>query len=77
MSVPNPNAITIPTIGIGAGPNVDGQILVINDILGYDDTFEAKFVRKYADVGTTIRDASRRFVEDVRSGSYPSKEETY
>ncbi len=70
-------SLSIPTIGIGAGPDVDGQILVISDILGYDDTFEAKFVRKYADVASIIRDAAKKFAEDVRSGNYPSKDETY
>lgn len=69
--------IGIPTIGIGAGPDVDGQILVINDIMGLDETFEAKFVRKYFDLAGKIKEVGEKFVSDVRSGSYPSKDETY
>jgi len=69
--------LAIPTIGIGAGPNVDGQIMVINDIMGTDEKFEAKFVRKYFDLASTIREVGKKFVDDVKSGDYPSKEETY
>jgi len=70
-------SIDIPTVGIGAGKNVDGQILVINDIMGLDETFEAKFVRKYFDLASKIKEVSRQFVDDVKSGDYPSSEETY
>jgi 3-methyl-2-oxobutanoate hydroxymethyltransferase len=69
--------ISIPTIGIGAGPDVDGQIAVINDIIGLDDEFEARFVRKYFDLASKIREVGKAFTEDVRSGDYPSKDETY
>lgn len=70
-------AIDIPTIGIGAGPDVDGQILVINDIMGSDEEFEARFVRKYFDLAAKVREVGKQFVDDVKSGNYPSKDETY
>lgn len=69
--------IAIPTIGIGAGPDVDGQIMVINDIMGLDETFEAKFVRQYFNLAAKIREIGKEFIADVKSGSYPSKNETY
>ncbi len=69
--------IKIPTIGIGAGPHCDGQVLVINDILGMYDEFEAKFVRRYADLPEIIEKAARSFVSDVKSGNYPSPEESF
>jgi 3-methyl-2-oxobutanoate hydroxymethyltransferase len=69
--------LSIPTIGIGAGKNVDGQIMVINDIMGLDETFDAKFVRKYFDLAGKIREVGEKFVADVLSGDYPSKDETY
>jgi len=69
--------VSIPTIGIGAGPDVDGQIMVFNDIIGLDEEFEAKFVRKYFDLAAKIREIGEKFTSDVRSGDYPSKDETY
>ena len=69
--------IRIPTIGIGAGPDADGQVLVINDLLGLTFQRTAKFVRKYADLRSTMEDAIGRFITDVREGVYPSTEETY
>ncbi len=69
--------LSIPTIGIGAGPDCDGQVLVVNDILKYTDGRPARFVRSYADVGSVVEDAARRYVADVKSGSYPSDEECY
>ena len=68
-------AIKIPTIGIGAGIDCDGQILVINDILGLYDEFEPPFVRKYADLKPVIIDAARRFADDVRKLDYPNPDE--
>ncbi len=69
--------IRIPTIGIGAGPDTDGQVLVINDLLGLNFDRTAKFVRKYADMRSVMEDAIGRFITDVREGVYPSLEETY
>ncbi len=69
---------TAATIGIGAGVHCDGQVLVINDILGLGEgEFKPKFVRQYADLSPIISDAVTRFIEDVRSGDYPGDEESY
>lgn len=70
-------SLTIPTIGIGAGPECDGQVLVINDMLGLSTEFHPRFVRRYADLSSVIEDAVRRYVEDVRSNSFPSLDESY
>ncbi|MGE5174878.1 MAG: 3-methyl-2-oxobutanoate hydroxymethyltransferase [Hyphomicrobiales bacterium] len=70
-------ALTIPTIGIGAGPGCDGQVLVIHDLVGLSFGKPAKFVRRYADVGDTIRGAVASFRDDVRAGRYPSAAESY
>jgi 3-methyl-2-oxobutanoate hydroxymethyltransferase len=69
--------LSVPTIGIGAGPHCDGQVLVFHDLLGLSGDFRPKFVRRYAELGTEIREAARRFSEDVRSGDFPSSEETF
>jgi 3-methyl-2-oxobutanoate hydroxymethyltransferase len=66
-----------PTIGIGAGPECDGQILVIHDILGLNFGTPAKFVRQYADVGAAIRGAVGHYRDDVVAGGYPDDEESY
>ena len=63
--------ISIPTIGIGAGPACDGQVLVFHDLLGLYDGLTPKFVRRYADAGTTMRDALAKFISDVREGNFP------
>ncbi len=69
---------TAATIGIGAGPHCDGQVLVINDILGLrTDDFKPKFLREYADLKPIISDAVSRFADDVKNGSYPTKDESY
>jgi 3-methyl-2-oxobutanoate hydroxymethyltransferase len=69
--------LNIPTIGIGAGPDCDGQVLVIQDLLGLNPDHVAKFVRQYAQLGEEIAAAARRFSEDVRSGAFPSPEHEY
>jgi 3-methyl-2-oxobutanoate hydroxymethyltransferase len=63
--------LKIPTIGIGAGPHCDGQVLVSYDMLGLFDTFVPKFVKQYAQVGESIVSATRSFADDVRRGTYP------
>jgi 3-methyl-2-oxobutanoate hydroxymethyltransferase len=69
--------ITIPTIGIGAGAGCDGQILVFHDVVGYSTGPAPKFVRRYADVAGTIREALRRLATDISEGGFPGPEESY
>lgn len=69
--------LTIPTIGIGAGVDCDGQVLVINDILGLNREFHPRFVRRYADLNTIIENAAKEYVQDVRGRSFPSSDESY
>jgi 3-methyl-2-oxobutanoate hydroxymethyltransferase len=70
-------ALEIPTIGIGAGPECDGQILVFHDILNMTFAPHAKFVRQYADVSAVIREAVEQYREDVEHHAFPSDEESY
>jgi 3-methyl-2-oxobutanoate hydroxymethyltransferase len=82
-AVPTPVAaritatLEIPTIGIGAGPDCDGQVLVYHDLLGLTEGHTARFVKRYADLATTIREALAAFAADVRSGAYPEERHTY
>jgi 3-methyl-2-oxobutanoate hydroxymethyltransferase len=69
-------ALSIPTIGIGAGPDCDAQVLVWQDMAGLS-TRTPKFVRQYADVGSVLRDAATAYAEDVRSGTFPGPAESY
>lgn len=70
-------ALKIPTIGIGAGPDCDGQILVINDLLGLTADYLPRFVKKYADLTTVISGAVKSYISDVRQGNYPRVEHCY
>jgi 3-methyl-2-oxobutanoate hydroxymethyltransferase len=70
-------SVGIPTIGIGAGRSCDGQVLVFHDLVGLTQGPVPRFVRRYADLAGAITDATRRFIDDVRSGSFPSEAETY
>ena len=69
--------VRIPTIGIGAGPHCDGQVLVVNDILGMDDEFEPKFVKRYADVGRQMMEAFDAYIDDVKQGRFPDMDHSY
>lgn len=69
--------LAIPVIGIGAGNDIDGQVLVINDVLGLDPDFKPRFVRHYANLADTITRATEEYCEDVRLGKFPSEHETY
>jgi 3-methyl-2-oxobutanoate hydroxymethyltransferase len=69
--------LRIPTIGIGAGPDCDGQILVINDLVGLSFGHQPKFARRYADAGAVISSAAADYCRDVRQGSFPSDDESY
>jgi 3-methyl-2-oxobutanoate hydroxymethyltransferase len=70
-------ALSIPTIGIGAGPDCDGQILVLHDLLGFSTGYLPKFVRPYANLAGVIDGAVRRYVEDVRRGAFPDDAHSY
>lgn len=69
--------LAIPTIGIGAGPHCDGQVLVSHDMLGLYEGFVPKFVRKYADLKEVVEKAFSSYVADIKSGSFPTLDESY
>ena len=69
--------VPVPTIGIGAGAGCDGQVLVFHDAVGLSGDFKPKFVRRYADVSAVVSEAARAYLRDVKSGSFPSKEESF
>ncbi|WP_442482688.1 3-methyl-2-oxobutanoate hydroxymethyltransferase [Aeoliella sp. SH292] len=70
-------AVSIPTIGIGAGAACDGQVLVVSDLLGLTDGYVPKFAKQYANIKQTIVDAAKQFRDEVRSGAFPAKEHEY
>jgi 3-methyl-2-oxobutanoate hydroxymethyltransferase len=70
-------AVEVPTIGIGAGPSCDGQVLVCNDLLGLARGPSPRFVRRYAELGEAVVDAVRRYTDDVRTGAFPAPENAY
>lgn len=69
--------LSIPTIGIGAGPHCDGQVLVVHDMLGLNKEFKPRFLRRYADLDPTITDAVQAYISDVKSGDFPNENESY
>lgn len=69
--------VSIPTIGIGAGPHADGQVLVMHDMLGINKNFSPKFLRRYADLHTTITNAVQDYIKDVKSADFPNESESY
>jgi 3-methyl-2-oxobutanoate hydroxymethyltransferase len=70
-------SLSVPTIGIGAGPHTDGQVLVIHDLVGLTQGRTPRFVKRYAEVGEAITGAAKAFAEEVASGAYPAEEHTY
>jgi len=82
-AVPSPvartvtEALAVPTIGIGAGPDTDGQVLVWHDMLGYYDGHAPRFVKRYAELGEAIVDALGRYADEVRTGAFPEEQHTY
>lgn len=70
-------SLTIPTIGIGAGPECDGQVLVLHDMLGLNEEFNAKFVKQYAQLAGEVRRAAGAFADEVRAGRYPGPEHSF
>ncbi|KAA6325821.1 3-methyl-2-oxobutanoate hydroxymethyltransferase [termite gut metagenome] len=71
------NELTIPMIGIGAGGQVDGQVLVIQDMLGMSKEFSPRFLRRYADLHTVMTEAIRQYVTDVKNSDFPNEKEQY
>ena len=70
-------SISIPTIGIGAGPDVDGQVLVMQDMFGISKEFKPRFLRRYADLHTIMTDAVIKYIADVKSKDFPNESEKY
>jgi len=70
-------AVSIPTIGIGAGPHCDGQVLVIHDLLGLYERFTPKFVKKYSTLNKNIRKSVRQYMKEVKEGSFPDKDHSF
>lgn len=70
-------SITIPTIGIGAGPYTDGQVLVVHDMLGITHDFKPRFLRQYANLNQIINDAVENYIKDVKNKNFPNHEESY
>jgi 3-methyl-2-oxobutanoate hydroxymethyltransferase len=71
------DSVSIPVIGIGAGGGCDGQVLVMQDMLGINKGFSPKFLRRYADLSTVINDAVSHYIEDVKSSDFPNENEQY
>jgi 3-methyl-2-oxobutanoate hydroxymethyltransferase len=69
--------IGVPTIGIGAGPSCDGQVLVFHDVMGLTRDIHPKFVRRYADLSSVIGEAAKAFTRDVKDGSFPTEQESF
>jgi len=69
--------LTIPVLGIGAGPDCDGQLLIVSDALGYFEAFTPKFVKRYAEAARICTEALSAYVEDVRNGDFPESQHTY
>jgi 3-methyl-2-oxobutanoate hydroxymethyltransferase len=70
-------AVKIPTIGVGAGPQCDGQVLVLHDLLGFTGSHRPKFVRTYLDGNALVREAVDRFDAEVKQGGFPTAAESY
>jgi 3-methyl-2-oxobutanoate hydroxymethyltransferase len=69
--------VKIPIIGIGAGPDVDGQVLVVHDMLGITQEFKPRFLRQYADLSTIMTEAVTEYIKDIKSNDFPSEKESY
>jgi len=70
-------SLKVPTIGIGAGPDCDGQVLVLHDLLGINPDFKPKFVRRFADSATLMKNGVTAYAEAVRAGTFPSEKESF
>ncbi|MEX1062284.1 MAG: 3-methyl-2-oxobutanoate hydroxymethyltransferase, partial [Balneolaceae bacterium] len=70
-------SVSVPTIGIGAGPDCDGQVLVLHDMLGLNKDFNPRFLRRYADLHDEMTNAVQRYINDVKSLDFPNENERY
>ncbi|HEY2899619.1 MAG TPA: 3-methyl-2-oxobutanoate hydroxymethyltransferase, partial [Polyangia bacterium] len=70
-------AVPTVTIGIGAGPDCDGQVMVMHDLLGLEPSWKPRFVRRYAEMGAAVGQAFAAYADDVRAGRFPSKDESW
>ncbi len=70
-------AVPVPTIGIGSGPECDGQVLVLHDMLGLNEGFSPKFLKRYAELADAVREAARTYADEVRRGTYPDKAHSF
>lgn len=70
-------SVSVPTIGIGAGPHCDGQVLVLHDMLGLNKDFSPRFLRRYADLHQSMTEAVQHYIRDVKSGDFPDESEQY
>ena len=70
-------SVSVPTIGIGAGPDCDGQVLVLHDVIGLEDRIAPKFVKRYAEIGQAAEDAIGRYADEVRRGLFPTAEHSF
>ena len=71
------NELAIPTIGIGAGADCDGQVLVVHDMLGMNKGFNPRFLRRYADIHSVMTGAIEQYIKDIKDKDFPNKEEQY
>ncbi|MEK6778679.1 MAG: 3-methyl-2-oxobutanoate hydroxymethyltransferase, partial [Candidatus Deferrimicrobiota bacterium] len=69
--------LAIPTIGIGAGPGCDGQVLVMHDLLGLFDEFRPKFVKRFGELKNPVREAVQAYADEVREGKFPGREHSF
>jgi len=70
-------SLSIPTIGIGAGPHCNGQVLVMHDMLGINNEFKPRFLRQYLNLQEQVTGAVKQYIGDIKSGSFPSESESY
>jgi 3-methyl-2-oxobutanoate hydroxymethyltransferase len=70
-------SVSIPIIGIGAGGDVDGQVLVAHDLFGITQEFSPRFLRRYADLSSVMNNAVKEYITDIKSGDFPNEEESY
>ena len=70
-------SVNCPVIGIGAGPDVDGQVLVTQDMMGITMDFNPRFLRRYLELYDTMQEATKRYIQDVKKGEFPNENEQY